>query len=97
MRILKRILIVLVLLAICSAVLFFNVESVQKKAFDMKADLVGSDRTVTFYSKMEGTKVASFSDKDTRYEVKDGTISVWLGSKDKKVHSNMDYIIEDNK
>lgn len=73
-----------------------NMEFVQKKIFDVKADITGSSRIVTFYSNIDATKVASFEDKDMRYETKpNGTISVWLGSKSKKVESNMYYIIED--
>lgn len=73
-----------------------NMEFVQKKLFDIKADITGSERTITFYSTIDATKVASFSDKDMRYETKpSGAISVWLGSKSKKIESNMNYIIED--
>lgn len=74
----------------------FNMEFVQKKVFDIKADLSGSERTISFYSQIDATKVASFSDKEMRFEYTDGSVSVWLGSKNKKVHSNMNYIIEDN-
>lgn len=75
-----------------------QLEFVQKKVFDVKADLVGGERTVTFYSKMNGEKIASYYDKDTRYEVgSDKTISVWLGSQNKKVHSSLEFIIEDVK
>ena len=75
-----------------------NMEFVQKKVFDIKADVVGSNRTVTFYTKMTGEKVASYSDKDVRFETQPfGVVSVWLGSQNKKVHSTMEYIIEDNK
>lgn len=73
-----------------------NMEFVQKKIFDVKADITGSERTITFYSTIDAAKVASYSDKDMRYETKpSGAISVWLGSKSKKVESNMYYIIED--
>ena len=72
-----------------------NMEFVQKKIFDVKADITGSERTVTFYDPLTSEKVASFSDKDMRFEYTNGTVSVWLGSKNKKVHSNMNYIIED--
>lgn len=74
---------------------FFNMEFVQKKVFDVKADITGSERTVTFYTTVSNEKVAQFSDKDMRFEYANGTVSVWLGSKNKKVHSNMNYIIED--
>ena len=72
-----------------------NMEFVQKKIFDVKADITGSERTVTFYTTVSNEKVASFSDKDMRFEYTNGVVSVWLGSKNKKVHSNMNYIIED--
>ena len=73
-----------------------NMEFVQKKIFDVKADITGSERTISFYSSIDASKVASYSDKDMRYETKpSGTISVWLGSKSKKVESNLGYIIED--
>lgn len=78
------------------AIAILNMEFVQKKLFDIKADITGSERTITFYSTIDATKVASYSDKDMRYETKpSGAISVWLGSKSKKVESNMNYIIED--
>ena len=72
-----------------------NMEFVQKKIFDIKANITGSERTVTFYTTVSNEKVAQFSDKDMRFEYTNGTVSVWLGSKNKKVHSNMNYIIED--
>ena len=75
-----------------------NMEFIQKKIFDVKADVVGSNRTITFYSNIDATKVASFSDKDMRFETEtNGTVSVWLGSQNKKVKSNMQYIVEDIK
>lgn len=77
--------------------LLLNMEFVQKKLFDVKADVLGSNRTITFYTTLTAEKVASYSDKDLRYETKPtGTISVWLGAKSKKVESNLGYIIEDN-
>lgn len=76
--------------------LVLGVESVQKKLYDNKADLVGTNRTITFYSPMDANVVATYSDRDTRYEVnQNGIISVWLGSQNKKVHSNLNFIIED--
>ncbi len=73
-----------------------NMEFVQKKIFDVRADITGSERTISFYSQIDATKVASYSDNDMRYETKpSGAISVWLGSKSKKVESNLGYIIED--
>ena len=72
-----------------------NMEFVKKKIFDVKADITGSERTISFYTTVSNEKVASFSDKDMRFEYTNGAVSVWLGSKNKKVHSNMNYIIED--
>ena len=90
----KKLLFMSVIAALAYA--FFNMEFVQKKVLDVKADITGSERTISFYSQIDATKVASFSDKDMRYETKpSGAISVWLGSKSKKVESNMLYIIED--
>lgn len=84
-------------LGIVGGVLFFSVESIQKKVYDNKADLVGTNRTVTFYSKLTGEKVRMYTDKSMRFEaLPTGGISVWLGSVNKKVHSNMEYIVEDN-
>lgn len=97
MKTLKYLAYGVIVLFVLGTVLFFNVESVQKKVFDVKADMLGSDRTVTFYAQISKEPVASYTDKDMRYEVKEGTISIWLGSKNKKVHSSMDFIIEDNK
>lgn len=79
------------------AYFLLNMEFIQKKIFDIRADITGSERTISFYSQIDASKVASYSDKDMRYETKpSGAISVWLGSKSKKVESNMLYIIEDN-
>jgi hypothetical protein len=73
----------------------FSIEAVQKKVFDIKADLIGSHRTITFYNQINAQPVASFTDKDVRFEETNNGISVWLGQQQKKVHSNMFYIIED--
>ena len=95
MGILKKIFYSTIILTIIVILVYFNVESVQKKVFDTKADLVGTNRTVSFYS-FDGKVVNSYSDKSVRFEsLPTGGISVWLGSSNKKVHSNMDYIIED--
>ena len=92
-----KIYLVLFLIALASlSYALLSMEFVQKKIFDVKADISGSERTVTFYAPLTAEKVASFSDKDMRYETKpSGAISVWLGSKSKKVESNLGYIIED--
>lgn len=88
------------IMAVLAVIAYFvlNMEFIQKKIFDVKADVVGSNRTITFYSNIDATKVASFSDKDMRFETEpNGTVSVWLGSQNKKVKSNMQYIVEDVK
>ena len=92
-----KIYLVLFLIALASlSYALLSMEFVQKKIFDVKADISGSERTITFYAPLTAEKVASFSDKDMRYETKpSGAISVWLGSKSKKVESNLGYIIED--
>ncbi len=92
-----KIYLVLFLIALATlAYALLSMEFVQKKIFDVKADITGSERTISFYSQIDATKVASYSDKDMRYETKpSGAISVWLGSKSKKVESNLGYIIED--
>lgn len=83
--------------AVVLGYLLLNMEFVQKKIFDVKADVLGSNRTITFYAPLTAEKVASFSDKDMRYETKStGAISVWLGTKSKKIESNLGYIVEDN-
>lgn len=88
-------------LVLCLSIGYFllNMEFVQKKIFDAKADVIGSNRSITFYTQMTGEKLTTYQDKDLRYEVSPNgeTISVWLGSINKKVHSNMGYIIEDIK
>ena len=91
-----KIYLVLFLIALASlSYALLSMEFVQKKIFDVKADITGSERTVTFYTTVSNEKVAQFSDKDMRFEYANGAVSVWLGSKNKKVHSNMNYIIED--
>lgn len=90
----------ILIMTILTVIAYFvlNMEFIQKKIFDVKADVVGSNRTITFYSNIDATKVASFSDKDMRFETEtNGTVSVWLGSQNKKVKSNMQYIVEDVK
>lgn len=88
------------IMAVLAIIAYFvlNMEFVQKKLFDVKADIVGSHRTITFYTKVSAEKVASYTDKDMRFETQPyGVISVWLGSQNKKVHSTMEYIVEDVK
>lgn len=89
---------ILLVLGILIVVAVVNMEFVQKKVFDVKADVVGSHRTISFYTKVSTEKVATYTDKDMRFETQPfGVISVWLGSQNKKVHSTMEYIVEDIK
>lgn len=85
-------------LIVVIAYFLLNMEFVQKKIFDVKADMVGSHRTISFYTKVSAEKVASYTDRDMRFEEKPyGVISIWLGSQNKKVNSTMEYIVEDVK
>lgn len=78
-----------------AAIVLFT-PSLAHKAYDIKADMVGTNRTITFYSPVTSEPVRSYTDRDTRFEIPPtGGISVWLGSQNRKVHSNMPYIIED--
>ena len=77
-------------------ILYFTSPAVAHKAYDYKADLLGTNRTITFYSPISGTPVQSYTDKDTRFEaLPNGAVSVWLGSANKKVYSTLPFIIED--
>ena len=86
----------IITLLVITVVLF--TPSLAHKAYDIKADMVGTNRTITFYSPITSEPVRSYTDRDTRFEIPPtGGISVWLGSQNRKVHSNMPYIIEDNR
>ena len=86
----------LLTLALIVIFLFLTAPAVEHKIYNYKADIVGTVRTITFYSPISSEPVKSYSDKDARFEIPPtGGISVWLGSQNRKVHSNMPYIIED--
>lgn len=94
-KILKRAKYISIAIIVLVIVGFFSLEFIQKKTFDIKADAIGTNRTVTFYS-FTGQPIQTYSDKSMRFEsLPTGGISVWLGSQNRKVHSNMDYIVED--
>lgn len=94
-KILKRAKYISIAIIVLVIVGFFSLEFIQKKTFDIKADAIGTNRTITFYS-FTGQPIQTYSDKSMRFEaLPTGGISVWLGSQNKKVHSNMDYIVED--
>ena len=93
----KKIALAAIIITVGTAIiLYFTSPAVEHKLYNYKADLVGTNRTITFYSPITSEPVKSYSDKDTRFEVPaTGGISVWLGSVNKKIYSNLPYIIED--
>lgn len=94
-KVLKRAKYILIAIVALVIGIFFSLEFIQKKAFDIKADAVGTGRTITFYS-FTGQPLNSYTDKSMRFEaLPTGGISVWLGSQNRKIHSNMNYIVED--
>ena len=57
-----KIYLVLFLIALASlSYALLSMEFVQKKIFDVKADITGSERIISFYSQIDATKVASHS------------------------------------
>jgi hypothetical protein len=71
-------------------------ESAQQKAYDLKADTVGTHRVVEVYTEA-GNKVATIEDGSMRFElVGERSVRLWLGDKNKKVMiGNMGFIITD--
>lgn len=71
-------------------------ESTQQKAYDWKADTVGTHRVVDVYSE-NGQKVATIEDGKMRFEmVGERSVRLWLGDKNEKVMiGNMGFIIRD--
>lgn len=71
-------------------------ESTQQKAYDLKADTVGTHRVVDVYTET-GTKIASIEDKKMRFElVGERSVRLWLGDKNEKVMiGNLGFIIRD--
>jgi uncharacterized lipoprotein NlpE involved in copper resistance len=86
----------LVVFLMCMSVLLVGCESAQQKAYDLKADTVGTDRVVEVYTEA-GTKVATIEDKSMRFElVGERSVRLWLGDKNEKVMiGNMGFIIRD--
>ncbi len=80
------------------ALLIFLVgcESAQQKAYDLKADTVGTHRVVEVYTEA-GDKVATIEDESMRFElVGERSVRLWLGDKNEKVMiGNMGFIITD--
>lgn len=71
-------------------------ESAQQRAYDFKADAVGTHRVVEVYSEA-GEKVAAIEDEKMRFElVGERSVRLWLGDKNEKVMiGNMGFIIRD--
>ena len=87
------------ILAVCLAtvpLLLAGCESTQQKAYDLKADTIGTHRLVEVYTEA-GTKVATIEDTSMRFEmVGDRSVRLWLGDKNEKVMiGNMGFIIID--
>ena len=78
------------------SLLLFGCESAQQKAYDLKADTVGTHRVVEVYTEA-GSKVATIEDKSMRFEmVGERSVRLWLGDKNEKVMiGNMGFIIRD--
>jgi ABC-type thiamine transport system substrate-binding protein len=81
---------------LCVAVLLVGCESAQQKAYDLKADTVGTHRIVEVYTEA-GDKIATIEDKSMRFElVGERSVRLWLGDKNEKVMiGNMGFIIRD--
>ncbi len=88
----RRLLLVLLSLAL----LLSGCESAQQKAYDLKADTIGTHRVVEVYTEA-GEKVATIEDKSMRFEmVGERSVRLWLGDKNEKVMiGNMGFIIRD--
>jgi uncharacterized lipoprotein NlpE involved in copper resistance len=71
-------------------------ESAQQRAYDLKADTVGTHRVVEVFTEA-GTKVATIEDKSMRFElVGERSVRLWLGDKNEKVMiGNLGFIIRD--
>jgi len=86
------------ILLVCLLFLLAACERNQKSFYDSKADVVGTNRTATVYSTMDGKLLRTFRDKSMVLERQvEGGVSLWLGSINKKVYIiNATVIVEDN-
>ncbi|WP_029913495.1 DUF5052 family protein [Pelobacter seleniigenes] len=86
----------LILLLLSALLLLAGCESAQQKAYDLKADTIGTHRVVEVYTEA-GNKVASIEDNRMRFEmVGERSVRLWLGDKNQKVMiGNMGFIIKD--
>jgi len=87
----KKLLVGLILVLV-----LFGCESAQQKAYDLKADTIGTHRIVEVYTEA-GDKVATIEDKSMRFElVGERSVRLWLGDRNEKVMiGNMGFIIRD--
>ena len=71
-------------------------ESTQQKAYDWKADTVGTHRVVEVYAE-SGQRVATIEDEKMRFEmVGERSVRLWLGDKNQKVMiGNLGFVIRD--
>ncbi len=85
-----------ILLLLSTLLLLASCESTQQKAYDLKADTIGTHRVVEVYTEA-GNKVASIEDNRMRFEmVGERSVRLWLGDKNQKVMiGNMGFIIKD--
>lgn len=85
-----------ILLCLVTILLLSGCESTQQKAYDLKADTVGTHRVVEVFTEA-GTKVATIEDKRMRFElVGERSVRLWLGDKNEKVMiGNLGFIIRD--
>ncbi len=88
--------IVLSLVSILLLISISGCESTQQKAYDLKADTIGTHRIVEVFTEA-GTKVATIEDKRMRFEmVGERSVRLWLGDKNEKVMiGNLGFIIRD--
>ena len=87
---------VLLGILLASSTVVFGCESAQQRAYDLKADTVGTHRIVEVYTEA-GQKVVTVEDKSMRFEmVGERSVRLWLGDKNEKVMiGNMGFIIRD--
>lgn len=78
------------------AMTLYGCESTQQKAYDLKADTVGTHRVVEVYTEA-GNQVATIEDRKMRFElVGERSVRLWLGDQNQKVMiGNLGFIIRD--
>ena len=86
-----------VLILLAAVLAMFGCEGTQKAAYDVKADVVGTDRTATIYSKFDGKLVDTISDKSMVFTRTENSTILWLGDVNKKVYIvNAMVVVKDN-